>query len=79
MSFDAFKVTHRVTEVNAGNRYSITLFNPGKLERLTPTDWDSLTKFGFPVYLYDTSSLQSQTSLSSSRLTTQDTRGLEAS
>ena len=57
MSFDALKVTHRVTEVIAGHRYSIT-FTPGKLERLTPTDWDTLAKFGFPVYLYDVSSLQ---------------------
>ena len=58
LSFDALKVTHRVTEVLCGNRYSITLFTPGKLERLTPSDWDTLAKFGFPIYLYDVSSLQ---------------------
>ena len=58
LSFDALKVTHRVTEVLCGNRCSITLFTPGKLERLTPSDWDTLDTFGFPVYLYDVSSLQ---------------------
>ena len=58
LSFDALKVTHRVTEVVCGNGYSITLFTPGKLDRLTPNDWDTLARFGFPVYMYDESSLQ---------------------
>ena len=44
MSLDALKVTHRVTEVIWGNRYSITLFTPGKLDRLTPHDWDKNMK-----------------------------------
>ena len=42
LSFDALKVTHRVTEVICGKWYSITLYTPGKLERLTPQDWDTL-------------------------------------
>ena len=41
-----------------GNRCSITLFTAGKLERLTPNDWDTLGRFGFPCYMYDVSSLQ---------------------
>ena len=35
MSFDALKVVHRVTRVVKGARYSITLYTPGKLDRLT--------------------------------------------
>ena len=34
-------------------RYSITLYTPGKLGRLTAQDWDSLAKAGFPIYLYE--------------------------
>ena len=58
MLFDALKVTHRITEVTGGNRCSITLLTPGKLDRLTPHDWNTLSRFGFPVYLYDATSLQ---------------------
>ena len=58
LSFDALKVTHRVTEMTRGNRYSITLFTPGKLDRLTPKDWDTLARFGFPIYMYNVDSLQ---------------------
>ena len=53
MSFDALKVVHRVTPVEAGARYSITLYTPGKLGRLTAQDWDNLAKCGFPIYLYE--------------------------
>ena len=53
MSFDALKVVHRVTPVTKGARYSITLYTPGKLDRLTAQDWDNLAKTGFPIYLYD--------------------------
>ena len=34
-------------------RYSITLYTPGNLERLTAQDWDILAKAGFPIYLYE--------------------------
>ena len=47
MSFDALKVVHRVTPVGRGARYSITLYTPGKLDRLTAQDWDNLAKCGF--------------------------------
>ena len=57
LSFDALKVTHRVNEVISGYRYSITLYTPGKLDRLTPSDWDTLSRLGFPVYLYDVASM----------------------
>ena len=53
LSFDALKVVHRVTPVTRGARYSITLYTPGKLERLTAQDWDNLAKAGFPIYLYE--------------------------
>ena len=53
MSFDALKVVHRVTPVQTGARYSITLYTPGKLDRLTAQDWDNLAKRGFPIYLYE--------------------------
>ena len=61
LSFDALKVIHQVTEVVCGNRCSITLFTPGKLDRLTPKAWDTLSWFGFPVYMYDIDSLQMRT------------------
>ena len=32
--FDALKVVHQVTAVTWGERFSITLYTPGKLERL---------------------------------------------
>ena len=51
MSFDALKVVHRVTPVFKGARYSITLYTPGKLDRLTAQDWDNLARTGFPIYL----------------------------
>ena len=53
LSFDALKFVHRVQPVTAGKRYSITLYTPGKLERLTAQDWDLLAKAGFPIYLYE--------------------------
>ena len=53
LSFDALKFVHRVQPVTQGCRYSITLYTPGKLERLTAQDWDMLGKTGFPIYLYE--------------------------
>ena len=53
MSFDALKVVHRVTPVGRGARYSITLYTPSKLDRLTAQDWDNLAKCGFPIHLYE--------------------------
>ena len=53
LSFDALKFVHRVQPVTKGDRYSITLYTPGKLERLTAQDWDNLAKAGFPIYLYE--------------------------
>ena len=53
LSFDALKFVRRVQTVTKGNRYSITLYTPGKLERLTAQDWDNLAKAGFPIYLYE--------------------------
>ena len=53
LSFDALKVVHRVTPVTRGARYSITLYTPGKLDRLTAQDWDNLARTGFPIYLYE--------------------------
>ena len=53
MSLDALKVVHRVTPVVKGARYSITLYTPGKLDRLTAQDWDNLARTGFPIYLYE--------------------------
>ena len=49
LSFDALKVVHQVTPVISGERYSITLYTPGKLDRLTAQDWDILAKAGFRI------------------------------
>ena len=46
-------MVHQVTPVTFGERYSITLYTPGKLDRLTAQDWDTLAKKGFPIYLYE--------------------------
>ena len=53
MSLDALKVVHRVTPVQTGVRYSITLYTPGRLDRLTAQDWDVLARKGFLIYLYE--------------------------
>ena len=53
LSFDALRFVHRVVPVKSGARYSVTLYAPGKLERLTAQDWDLLAKAGFPIYLYE--------------------------
>ena len=45
------KVVHRVTPVFTGARYSITLYTPGKLDRLTAQDWDNLATEGVPNLL----------------------------
>ena len=57
LSFDALKVVRRVTAITEGTRYSVTLYTPRKLERLTVEDWDNLGKTGFPVHLYNPDSL----------------------
>ena len=38
LSFDALKVVHQVTPLTKGERYSVTLYTPGKLDRLTAQD-----------------------------------------
>ena len=53
LSFDALRFVHRVVPVTSGARYSVTLYTPGKLERLTAQDWDLLAKAAFPIYLYE--------------------------
>ena len=53
LSFDALRFVHRVQPVTSGFRYAITLYTPGKLERLTAQDWDILAKTGFPIYLFE--------------------------
>ena len=53
LSFDALRFVHRVQPVTSGFRYSITLYTPGKLERLTAQDWDNLAQAGFPIYLFE--------------------------
>ena len=58
LSFDALKVTHRVSEVLCGNCYPNTLYTPDKLGRLTPRDWDTLSRLGFPVCLCEIASIQ---------------------
>ena len=45
-----FEISVAVTE---GARHPVTLFTPGKLDRLTLHDWDDLAKMGFPAHLYD--------------------------
>ena len=53
LSFDALRFVHRVVPVKSGARYSVTLYTPGRLERLTAQDWDLLAKTGFPIFLYE--------------------------
>ena len=53
LSFDALKVVYQVTPVTEGERHSITLYTPGKFDRLTAQDWDTLARAGFPIYLYE--------------------------
>ena len=53
LSFDALRFVHRVVPAQSGARYSVTLYTPGKLERLTAQDWDLLATSGFPIYLYE--------------------------
>ena len=52
VEFTADIIQHRVREVTSGIRYSVTLFTPNHLERLSPMDWMNLESFGFPVDLY---------------------------
>ena len=52
VEFTADIIQHRVREVTSGIRYSVTLFTPNHLERLSPVDWMNLESFGFPVDLY---------------------------
>ena len=58
LSFDAQRVAHRVTPITEGVRYSVTVYTPEKLERLTSEDWDCLGKLGIPIYLYNPESFQ---------------------
>ena len=50
--FTANSIEHRVREVTSGERFSVTLFTPSHLERLTERDWMNLESHGFPVHLY---------------------------
>ena len=59
LSFDALKVTHRVTTVQYRVRYSVTLY----AQRLTVEDWDSLCRLVFPIYTYNPESLNMHTAL----------------
>ena len=52
VEFTADIIQHRVREVTSGVRYSVTLFTPNHLERLSPEDWMNLESFGFPVDRY---------------------------
>ena len=52
VEFTADIIQHRVREVTSGVRYSVTLFTPNHLERLSPEDWVNLESFGFPVDRY---------------------------
>ena len=50
--FTADIIEHRVREVIKGERFSVTLFTPSHLERLSDRDWMNLESKGFPVHLY---------------------------
>ena len=52
VEFTADIIQHRVREVTKGVRYSVTLFTPNHLERLSREDWVNLESFGFPVDRY---------------------------
>ena len=52
VEFTADIIQHRVREVTSGVRYSVTLFTPNHLERLSSEDWVNLESFGFPVDRY---------------------------
>ena len=46
--FTADIIEHRVREVTSGERFSVTLFTPSHLERLSERDWMNLESHGFP-------------------------------
>ena len=48
--FTADIIEHIVREVTSGERFAVTLFTPGHLER--ERDWMNLESYGFPVHLY---------------------------
>ena len=50
--FTADIIEHRVREVASGERFSVTLFTPGHLDKLTERDWMNLESHGFPAHLY---------------------------
>ena len=52
VEFTADIIQHRVREATSGVRYSVTLFTPNHLERLSSEDWMNLESFGFPVDRY---------------------------
>eukprot|EP00971_Amphidinium_carterae_P116673 2310832-Amphidinium_carterae.1 len=49
VSFYAKSLTHRVTKVKEGTRYSVTYYTPGNLDMIPQEDWDYLQKVGFPI------------------------------
>ena len=50
--FTADIVEHRAREVSSGERFSVTLFTPIHLERLTERDWMNLESHGYPGHLH---------------------------
>ena len=50
--FTADIIEHRVREVTSRDRFAVTLFTPGHLERLSERDWMNLESNGFPVHHY---------------------------
>eukprot|EP00971_Amphidinium_carterae_P344371 6484731-Amphidinium_carterae.1 len=49
VSFYAKSLTHRVTKVTEGTRYSVTYYTPGNLDLVPQGDWDYLQQVGFPI------------------------------
>ena len=50
--FAADIIEHRVREVTLGERFSVILFTPSHLDKLSERDWMNLESYGFPVHLY---------------------------
>ena len=51
--FTADILEHRVREATSGERFSVTLFTPSHLGRLSESDWVNFDEsYGFPVHLY---------------------------
>ena len=78
--FTADIIEHRVREVTKGVRFSVTLFTPSHLERLSDRDWMNLESKGFPVHLYaGRASIETRTQPEEGvlRVETSDTTALE--